>query len=114
MANKHTIRTSATNAARVYNTSLSQPENQPDDWFSFDLRPEQVLDGFCLLSLLEDHVYHHSVLNLPHDGDQKNRFTEAMNARNIRIQQLGQEEFAHICKRCQRVWPQEDGKPARM
>jgi hypothetical protein len=55
-ANNTNTRTSATNAACVYNTCLSEPENQPDGWFSFDLRTEQVWDGFCLLTLLEDHA----------------------------------------------------------
>src|SRR5882724_89454 len=107
------MRTSATNAARVYNTCLSQPENQPDDWFGFDLRPEQVWDGFCLLSLLEDHAHRHTVLTVPHDGDQKDRFMEAMRARNVRIEQAGQEEFAHVCKKCQCIWPPEDRRPGR-
>jgi hypothetical protein len=110
-ANKPTSRTSATNAARVYNSCLSQPENQPDGWFSFDLRPEQVWDGFCLLSLLEDHARQHTLLTLPHDREQKYRFTEAMKVRNTRIEQAGQEEYAHICKKCQRIWPPEEGKP---
>ncbi|KAJ7863559.1 hypothetical protein B0H13DRAFT_1563608, partial [Mycena leptocephala] len=49
--------TSATNAARVYDTCLSKPENRPvhKDWppeRSFKMRPEHVWDGFLLLSLL--------------------------------------------------------------
>jgi hypothetical protein len=111
MANKPTSRTSATNAAWVYNSCLSQPENQPDSWFSFDLWPEQVWDGFCLLLLLEGHACQHTVLTVPHDGEQKYRFTEAMKARNICIEQAGQEEYTHVCKKCQHVWPPEEGKP---
>jgi hypothetical protein len=107
------FRTSATNAARIYNTCLSQPENHPDDWISLDLRTEQVWDGFCLLTLLEDHAHRQDVLTLPHDGEQKNRFTEVMKARNLRMQQAGQEEYAHVCKKCVRVWEDEDGKPIR-
>lgn len=109
MATNAALRTSATNAARVYNTCLSEPENQPDGWFSFDLRTEQVWDGFCLLTLLEDHALRQSILTLPHDGPQKDRFTEAMKARNLRIQQAGQDEYAHACKKCVRVWLSEDG-----
>jgi hypothetical protein len=46
-------RLSATNGARMYNTCLSKPENQPDGWgFSFELRMEHVSDAFFLLSLL--------------------------------------------------------------
>jgi hypothetical protein len=112
-ANNANARTSATNAARVYNTCLSEPENQPDGWFSFDLRTEQVWDGFCLLALLEDYALRHAVLTLPHDGHQKGRFTDAMAARNLRIQQAGQEEYAHVCKKCVRVWVDDDGTPNR-
>lgn len=114
LANNFTNRTSATNGANVYNTCLSQPENQPDSWqFDFDLRTEQVWDGFCLLSLLEDHVHHHSVLTVPNDGLQKDRFTAAMKARNLHMQQAGQDEYAHACKKCVRVWEPGDGKPQR-
>jgi hypothetical protein len=97
------------NAARVYNTSLSdpdilldssEPDSQPDGWFSMDLRTEQVWDGFCLLSLLEDYALRNAALTLPHDGQQKDRFTETMRACNLRIQQAGQEEYAHACKKC--------------
>ena len=97
----------------MYNTCLSEPENQPDGWFSFDLRTEQVWDGFCLLTLLEDHALRHAVLTLPHDGQQKDRFTDAMAARNLRIQQAGQEEYGHVCKKCVRVWMDDDGTPNR-
>ncbi|KIM75798.1 hypothetical protein PILCRDRAFT_798649 [Piloderma croceum F 1598] len=105
--------TSATNGAHVYNTCLSQPENQPDAWqFGFELRPEQVWDGFCLLSLLEDHARHHTTLAVPDDGAQKDRFTEAMKARKLRMQQAGQEEYAHACNKCVRVWEGVDGQPS--
>jgi hypothetical protein len=110
-AENSTVRTSATNAARVYNTCLSEPDNQPDGWFSFDLRTEQIWDGFCLLTLLEDHASRHAALTLPHDGQQKDRFVKAMTARNLRIQQAGQEEYAHACKKCVRVWLADDGTP---
>jgi hypothetical protein len=109
-----TNRTSATNGARVYNTCLSQPENQPDVWqFGFELRPEQVWDGFCQLSLLEDHAQHHTTLTVPDDGTQKDRFTDAMKARNLHMQQAGQEEYAHACNKCVRVWEGLDGQPSR-
>jgi hypothetical protein len=67
----------------------------------------------AFFSLLEDLARQHMVLTLPHDGEQKYRFIEAMKARNTRIEQAGQEEYAHVCKRCQRVWPPEEGKPGR-
>ncbi|KAJ7602958.1 hypothetical protein DFH06DRAFT_1257773 [Mycena polygramma] len=50
--------TSATNAARVYDTCLSKPETRPDhpDWppeRSFKLRTEHVWDGFLLKRTVE-------------------------------------------------------------
>jgi hypothetical protein len=70
------------------------PENQPDYWFSFDLCTEQVWNGFHLLAHQQD------VLTLPHDELQKDQFTEAMKAWNLHIQQAGQEEYRHACKKC--------------
>lgn len=100
--------TSATNGARVYDSCLSQPENFPDhpDWMdtSFKLRPEHVWDGFTILSLLEDHNARSSVLQVPHTGEQRDRFTKAMQERNARIQLCGQPEWGHYCTRCLRVW----------
>ncbi|KAJ7715127.1 hypothetical protein B0H16DRAFT_1435194 [Mycena metata] len=105
--------TSATNGARVYNDSLSQPDKIPDhpDWMdtTFKLRPENVWDGFILLSLLEDHEARGATLRVPHTGDQQDRFTQAMQERNARIQLCGQPEWGHYCTKCLRVWD-EDGK----
>jgi hypothetical protein len=67
--------TSATNGARVYDASLSQPESFPDhpDWMetSFKLRPEHVWDGIIILSLLEDHEARIATLQVLHTGDQR-------------------------------------------
>ncbi|KAF7324005.1 hypothetical protein MKEN_00622500 [Mycena kentingensis (nom. inval.)] len=105
--------TSATNGARVYDTCLSKPENIPRDhpaWMdaSFKIRPEYVWDGFIVLSLLEDHQRRGKPLRVPHNGDQKDRFKQAMSDRNARIQFYGQPELAHYCNKCMRVW--DDGK----
>lgn len=108
--------TSATNGARVYDSCLSQPENFPDhpDWMdtSFKLRPEHVWDGFIILSLLEDHTARSAILRVPHTGDQRDRFTAAMEERNARIQLCGQPEWGHYCTKCLRVWD-ENGKLSR-
>ncbi|KAJ7921546.1 hypothetical protein B0H13DRAFT_2415239, partial [Mycena leptocephala] len=75
--------TSATNAARVYDSYLSKPESRPTykDWppsHSFKLRTEHVWDGFLILSLLEDHEERTKILRVPHDGEQKTRFNDAI------------------------------------
>jgi hypothetical protein len=82
--------TSATNGARVYGTSLSQPENFPNhpDWIdtSINLRHEHVWDGFIILTLLEDLAARSETLRVPHTGDQQDRFTTAMEEHNTHIQ----------------------------
>jgi hypothetical protein len=104
--------TSATNGARIYDASLSRPEDFPDhpDWMdtSLKLRHEHVWDGFTILSLLEDHEARSTKLRVPHTGDQCDRFTDAMAERNARIQLCGQPEWGHYCNKCLRVWD-DDG-----
>jgi hypothetical protein len=71
-------RTSATNCARIYNLSFlgSVP---PDGWaFGFTVTTEQVWDGFVILSLLEDCQVESKVLEVPHTGAQRDRFTKAL------------------------------------
>jgi hypothetical protein len=106
--------TSATNAARVYDTCLSKPENRPvhKDWppeRSFKMRPEHVWDGFLLLSLLEDYDERKQVLSVPDTGEQSERFKDAMRERNARFRLSGQPEWGHHCDKCMRVWKEEDG-----
>ncbi|KAJ7688745.1 hypothetical protein B0H17DRAFT_938044, partial [Mycena rosella] len=100
--------TSATNGAQVYNTSLFRPENLPGhpDWIetSFKLRPEHVWDGFIVLTLLEDHQARSATLRVPHTGEQRDRFTSAMEEHNTCIQLCGQPEWGHYCAKCIRVW----------
>ncbi|KAF8870548.1 hypothetical protein BD779DRAFT_1478769 [Infundibulicybe gibba] len=94
--------TSATNGARIYNTCLSHPENKPSGWpFDFKLRSEHVWDGFIILSLLEDFDKRDDILMVPHTGDQKDRFTFAMQEHNARIasnvlSSLGRREWKTI------------------
>jgi len=51
------LRTSATNCAHLYNTSLAQEHEKPAHWsFGFKLTSNHVWDAFVILSLLEDSV----------------------------------------------------------
>jgi hypothetical protein len=43
-------------------------------------------------------------------GEQVNRFTEAIKARNACIKLYGQEEVIHRCKKCTRIYKGEDGQ----
>jgi len=119
-------RTSATNAARIYNSCLSKhdPLVHPIASFSSEsesdpkielpsLRPEHVWDGFTILSLLEDLESRapKALLCVPHGGNQKSRFDEAVAGRNVFMSQSGQPEWAHYCSKCCRVWEGENGEP---
>ncbi|KAJ7165520.1 hypothetical protein C8R43DRAFT_1122234 [Mycena crocata] len=106
--------TSATNAARVYDTCLSKPENRPQhkDWppsRSFHLRTEHVWDGFLVLSLLEDYEEHNKILQVPNTGEQNVRFNDAIREHNSRFRLNGQPEWSHYCNKCMRVWKESDG-----
>ncbi|EKM50854.1 uncharacterized protein PHACADRAFT_165508 [Phanerochaete carnosa HHB-10118-sp] len=68
--------TSASACTDTYNEVLAQPPLQ--DWpFSSLLRPEHVWDAFTLLCLMEDYERRKFVLQVPHSGDQKYRFSDA-------------------------------------
>lgn len=104
-------RTSATNCAQLYNTSLAKEHEKPTHWsFGFKLTSEHVWDGFLTLSLLEDHQARLETLVVPHDGLQKDRFTVAVRARNARIQLYGQEETRHYCNKCIRTYTNAKGE----
>ena len=45
---------------------------------------------------------------MPHTGAQKDRFTDALRARNLRFRLHGQPELRHCCNKCLRIYP--DGK----
>ncbi|KAI0355731.1 hypothetical protein OH77DRAFT_1479572 [Trametes cingulata] len=101
--------TSATNAANVYDHALAQLGHCEDIPARYRLRTEHVWDGFVLLSLLKDAERQQYVLEVPHTGDQRDRFTKAMSDRNAHIHCFGQEEFNHFCDKCHREYQQEDG-----
>jgi hypothetical protein len=106
-------RTSATNAAKVYETHRSDPKVQPPaTWPNFSLRTEHVWDGVITLWLLEDYAARNVALRVPHGGDQKDRFTAAIKERNARMEQSGQPEWAHYCTKCVRYFPGRAGGPA--
>lgn len=99
--------TSATNASRIYDVALSR--NLHASAARFSLTTEQVLDGFILNALIRDCNSRGDRLHLPHTGDQKDRFTQAMQDRNNRIRLAGQPEWAHYCERCTRRYQDSQG-----
>ena len=95
--------------------SLSGRNTQPlleSGWqFGFKLKTEHIWDAFVILTLLRDRETRGRLLDLPHDGHQKDRFTAAMEERNLRIIQEGQSELSHQCKKCTHIyeWHDKDG-----
>ncbi|KAI0324412.1 hypothetical protein GY45DRAFT_1262886 [Cubamyces sp. BRFM 1775] len=104
--------TSATNAAQIYNSTLSHLHNPQYSQARHRLRTEHVWDGFVINALLKDARDRCYVLRVLHTGDQKDRFTNAMQARNDHMNRSGQPEFLHCCTRCVRLIPQPDGSTA--
>jgi hypothetical protein len=126
-------RTSATNCARLYD--LDFPGTFSDDIdlddeaaldrvdddvvedtstgigrsFRKTLSTRDVWDTFMLVSLLRDCFKQDIPLLLPHAGSQKDRFTKAIQARNIQIQLYGQPEITHYCQKCTRFYKDENG-----
>src|SRR5258705_10835534 len=112
MLSDGTARFSATNCAKVYDMALSGRETcrlGDVGWqFGFKLKTEHIWDAFVLLSLLRDREIHSRQLKLPHKGLQKDRLTEAMQERNLRIVTEGQDEIAHSCDKCTRDYKTTD------
>lgn len=77
--------------------------------FGCVLTTDHVWDAFTILTLLDYNDRNGTCLHVPHTGEQKNRFTDAMRARNREIIQEGQDEIAHCCDKCLQVWKQADG-----
>jgi len=104
--------TSATNCACLYNLSLAQGKIPPADWsFNFSLTSDHVWIAFIILTLLEDLHARNQTLVVQHAGAHKDRFTDAIRARNIRFRLYNQPELRHYCDRCLRLYG--DGATAR-
>ncbi|KAG1796586.1 hypothetical protein EV424DRAFT_1475189 [Suillus variegatus] len=103
--------TSATNCAKLYNLCLSHGKQTPADFkVKFELSVEHVWDGYVITSLLEDCERRMNTLIAPHTSEQRDRFTEAMIARNRRIQLYGYEQVRrHYCNRCTSMYEDEQG-----
>ncbi|KAJ7350894.1 hypothetical protein DFH08DRAFT_695269 [Mycena albidolilacea] len=104
---------SATNCSRVYNMALSEQQERDfaaGGWqFGCVLTPDHVWDAFVVLTLLDYNDRKNTYLQVPHTGEQKNRFKDAMRARNREVVEAGQDEIAHCCNKCMRAWTRPDG-----
>ncbi|KAF7290011.1 hypothetical protein HMN09_01305800 [Mycena chlorophos] len=101
--------TSNTNCAKIYNESLKDRDISPflpPDWkYTFDLDVQKVWNAFFIHGLLLDHQGHR-VLEVPHDATQKDRFKDALLARNKRVAGPGRDEWNHACAGC--CWYTQD------
>ena len=70
------------------------------------LTTDHIWDAFIILTLLDLHERNSTQLRVPHIGNQKDRFTAAMEERNLYVIQYGQ---GHFCKKCMRTWDEPDG-----
>jgi len=79
--------------------------------FGFKLKTEHIWDAFVLLTLLRDCEVGGRLLDLPHNGYQKDHFTTAMEEQNLHIIREGQSELRHRCKKCTCIyeWHDDDG-----
>lgn len=82
------------------------------DWqFVSELTTENVWDAFIIVFLLEDKLCACQQLHVPRTGAQKDRFKEAMAARNKDIVLNGQPDaVGHACNKCFRKYETEDGE----
>lgn len=104
-------RKSFTNCARTYEVALSGLDCLPNNWpLKAVLKGDHIQDGFTILSLLNDYCQRNTTLIVPHTGDQADRFTEAIKARNARIKLYGQREIVHRCNKCTRVYKDQHGQ----
>jgi hypothetical protein len=94
-------RTSVTACANFYNTSMAKSNKPLQGWaFGFSLSTEHVWLAFLLYCLLEDATDRQEYLIVTHIGDQKDRFSELVQARNQCMRIEGQPELIHFCDKC--------------
>ncbi|KAG1890516.1 uncharacterized protein F5891DRAFT_964873, partial [Suillus fuscotomentosus] len=105
--------TSMSNCACLYNVALSKGASPPSDFpFGFEVTGDHVWSGIVQLSLIKDLGFRAETLTVCHGGDHKDRFTEAIRARNLHIQMYGQEELRHYCSKCTILYDDDgDGIP---
>ncbi|KAE9402674.1 hypothetical protein BT96DRAFT_816169 [Gymnopus androsaceus JB14] len=106
---KQFYRTSATNAAQIYNTIFPIQSNISTS----PLADEHVWDAFTILSLIKEYQSRNAIFDVPDHGEQCHQFVEAMEERNQQIAQFGQEDIHHYCDRCMRI-TEVDGRQAKI
>ncbi|KAJ7587970.1 hypothetical protein C8J56DRAFT_940606 [Mycena floridula] len=107
---------SASKIATTYNVALAVldgiPETEQD--LKPRLTPDMIYEAFFVNALLRHHDRVGTTLSLPHRGNQSDRLTAALQARNQLMVGTGQEMWAHACKGCMRLYHGEDGNIYRL
>ena len=108
-------RTSATNAAEIYNhaerSHTLMAELDLNATLSLHLSTEQAWDAFFTYSLLVHHQEHGTFLELDHNApSHAERLRPALQARNLLMVGPGQEEWSHVCYLCCWVHTTADGE----
>ncbi|KAF8833461.1 hypothetical protein BDN67DRAFT_868878, partial [Paxillus ammoniavirescens] len=92
--------TSMANCACFYNVALSKGATPPQDFpFVFQLSGDHVWSAIVQLSLIKDLALEDTTLAVRHGGEHKDRFTDVIQAHNLRIHMFGQ-ELRHHCSKC--------------
>ncbi|KAF7333433.1 hypothetical protein MVEN_02359200 [Mycena venus] len=104
---------SATNCARSYDMALSEQQERDfaaGGWqFGCVLTTDHVWDAFVILTLLNYNDRKGTCLQVPHTGDQRDRFTGVMRERNREVIEEGQDEVGHCCDKCMHTLKRPDG-----
>ncbi|EIN04542.1 hypothetical protein PUNSTDRAFT_76162 [Punctularia strigosozonata HHB-11173 SS5] len=73
----------------------------PHTWnLNLTLSSEQVWHAFYVSCVIRDHASRGATLVLSNIGDHNSRLKEVLEARNLRIIEMGQPERSHACKAC--------------
>lgn len=73
--------------------------------FGTKLTTNHIWDGFTIAALLDNHQWQGTHLQVPHIGEQKDRFKAAMEERNNQIVLFGQPDaVCHICDKCMCIY----------
>lgn len=93
-------------------TTFHHQVQSPIDWqSSLKMRPDNVMNGFFLYSLLLNQAECCSGLLLPHDAaDQKECLQPALEEWNAATEGIGQENYAHACELCFIVFLDSNGE----
>ncbi|KAH8077384.1 hypothetical protein BXZ70DRAFT_1012946 [Cristinia sonorae] len=106
--------TSATNCAENFNRDHAKSASTfaklgDTIWpCTFVVEHAHVWDAFVYRALLEDAFEQGVSLELPHGGEQRDRFKAAMNARSTRLQVYGLPTVLHKCNKCVRYFDQRE------